>query len=220
VYTETDEEKAALRTQIATVDTTYINAGVLNALEVRESRFGGTQWTMETTLNEAVTEQLTAQADANFQTQMMNLEAQAQAALNPPMPPESASGEAPAPDDQAKTDAFDLYEAQGLRIRVSHKAGDVRAGHLVGPDGQRTDSSAVAPLMVFGPHRTRAYRLYRTRFDSPEGVLVDGPYVTGFASLRAARQGVAQLFPRQTVAGLSPVPEGELEALRAGWEVY
>ena len=244
VYTETDEEKAELRTQVAGIDLQYINAGVLNALEVRESRFGGTQWTMETTLNEVISEQIEAQAEMQFQQQAAGFEAQMQAAqqgaMGVPgaegMPPEGADpaggdteispadvlgGEPPAPDEaKRKPLTFDSYEAQGLRIRVSHEAGDVRAGFLVGPDGQRTDSSAAAPLMVFGPHRTRAYRLYRARFDSPEGVLVDGPYVTGFASLRAARQGVAQLFPRQTVAGLSPVPEGELEALRAGWEVY
>lgn len=219
VFTQTDEEKAALRTQIAGVDVQYINAGVLNALEVRESRFGGTSYSMETTLNEAVSEQLGAQADAQFQSQMMGYEAQAQAALNPPTP-EGAPPGSPAPDAAAKTDAFDLYEARGLRIRVSHEVDDVRAGFLVGPDGQRTDSSAAAPLMVFGPHRTKAYKLYRAQFDARDGELLVGPYVTGFASLRAARQGVARLFPRQTVAGLSPVPEGELEALRAGWEVY
>jgi phage-related protein (TIGR01555 family) len=227
VFTKTDEEKAALRLQVAQSDAQYINLGVLNALEVRESRFGGTEFSMETTLNEAVTEQLVAQTDAQFQAQMMGLEAQAQAAMNPPPPdggpeqPEgdAAQGEAPAPDATAKRDAFDFYQAQGLRIRVTHEAGDVKAGFLVGPDGQRTDSSTAAPLMIFGPHRARAYRLYRAHFDRNDE-LAPGPYVAGFASMRAAKLGVSRLFPRQTVAGLSPIPEGEVEALRAGWEVY
>jgi phage-related protein (TIGR01555 family) len=227
VFTKTDEEKAALRLQVAQSDAQYINLGVLNALEVRESRFGGTEFSMETTLNEAVTEQLVAQTDAQFQAQMMGLEAQAQAAMNPPPPdggpeqPEgdAAQGEAPAPDATAKRDAFDFYQAQGLRIRVTHEAGDVKAGFLVGPDGQRTDSSTAAPLMIFGPHRARAYRLYRAHFDRNDE-LAHGPYVAGFASMRAAKLGVSRLFPRQTVAGLSPIPEGEVEALRAGWEVY
>jgi hypothetical protein len=73
--------------------------------------------------------------------------------------------------------------------------------------------------MVFGPHRARAYRLYRAHFDRNDE-LSPGPYVAGFASMRAAKLGVSRLFPRQTVAGLSPIPEGEVEALRAGWEVY
>lgn len=228
VFTQTDSEKAALRVQVAQVDSQYINLGVLNALEVREARFGGTEFNIETTLNDAVTQQLVATADAQFESQMMGMEAQREAMMNPPAP----EGEGPAakagsdstdsasqPETPPRRDSYDTYEARGLRIRVSHEVGTTRAGHLVGPDGQRTDSSAAAPLMVFGPNRTRSYKLYRAGFVQDDA-LIDGPYVTGFASMRAARQAVATLFPRQNVAGLSPVPEGELEALRAGWEAY
>ena len=230
VFTQTDEEKAALRLQMAQVDAQYVNLGVLNAIEVRESRFAGTEYSIETTLNEVVSEQLIAQAEASFQSQMMGYEAQAQALQNPPTQDQGQpqdqeqlqeQQQPPEADPAAKRrDVFDNYEAHGLRIRVTHTAGEIRAGHLVGPDGQRTDSSANAPLMVFGPNRSRSYKLYRARFDAMDGALLEGPYVTGFASLRTAKQGVAALFPRQNVAGLSPVPEGELEALRAGWEVY
>lgn len=219
VFTQTEAESAALRLQMAQVDAQYINLGVLNALEVREARFGGTEYSLETTLNPAVTEQLIATADASFQSQLMGYEAQAQALQSPPEQPALPESAAPAPTDTAKTDAFDLYEAQGLRIQVTHRSGELKAGHLVGPDGQRTDASSSAPLMIFGPNRTRAYKLYRARF-ACDGALVDGPYATGFASMRAARSAVATFFPQQTVAGLSPVPEGELEALRAGWEAY
>lgn len=219
VFTETDSERAALRLQIAQVDAQYINLGVLNPLEVREARFGGTEYSIETTLNPAVTEQLIATADASFQSQMLGYEAQAQATLAPALEPGGAEQAAPPPDPGTKTDSFDTYEAQGLRIRVTHTEGDAKLGYLVGPDGQRTDASAVAPQIVFGPNRTKAYKLYRARFVS-DGALIDGPYATGFASMRAARLAVSTFFPRQTVAGLSPVPEGELEALRAGWETY
>jgi len=217
VFTETDSERAALRLQIAQVDAQYINLGVLNPLEVREARFGGTEYSIETTLNPAVTEQLIATTDASFQSQLMGYEAQQQAALGPA--PEPDPNEQAAPDPGTTTDAFDTYEAQGLRIRVTHADADAKLGYLVGPDGQRTDTSAEAPQMVFGPNRTKAYKLYRARF-VVDGALIDGPYATGFASMRAARRAVSTFFPRQTVAGLSPVPEGELEALRAGWEVY
>lgn len=228
VFTETASEKAALRLQMAQVDAQYVNLGVLNAIEVRESRFGGTEYGIETTLDEQFSEQLRTKAEADFQTQMMGLEAQAQAMINPQAamgeetttPEAGTAGEPVLPGGPPRRDVFDTYGVQGLRIRVTHTEGAVRAGYLVGPDGQRTDSSAAAPLMVFGPNRTRSYKLYRARFDTPDGALLEGPYVTGFASMRAAKQGVASLFPRQNVAGLSPVPEGELEALRAGWEVY
>lgn len=219
VFTETDSERAALRLQIAQVDAQYINLGVLNPLEVREARFGGTEYSIETTLNPAVTEQLIATTDASFQSQMLGYEAQQQAALAPAPEPVAQDPTAPSPDPGTKTDSFDTYDAQGLRIRVTHTEGDAKLGYLVGPDGQRTDASASAPAMVFGPNRTKAYKLYRARFVS-DGALIDGPYATGFASMRAARRAISTFFPRQTVAGLSPVPEGELEALRAGWETY
>lgn len=217
VFTETDKEKLDIRAAQAQVDSVYVNMGVLNALEVRESRFGGTDFSIDTTLNEVVSQQMAATADASFESQMVGYQNQ----INPPDPAAGEAppeGEAPPPDPNAKTDAFDHYQAHGLRIRVTHRVDDLRAGYLVGPDGQRTDSSTAAPPMVFGPHRARAYKLYRARFER-DGELIDGPYATGFASLRAAKLGIARLY-RQNVAGLSAIPESEIESLRAGWEVY
>lgn len=219
VFTQTDEERASLRLQIAQSDAQYINLGVLQPLEVRQARFGGTQYSIETTLDDRVSEQLQVQAEAQFESQMMGYEAQAQALQNPQEVQEPAPEQEPQAEPTTQTDEFDVYDAHGLRIRVSHKQGELRAGYLIGPDGQRTDSSSSAPLVVFGPNRSKAYKLYRARFVQ-DGALLDGPYVTGFASLRSAKAGVAMLYPRQTVAGLSPISEGEVEALRAGWEVY
>jgi len=210
---------------MAQVDAQYINLGVLNPLEVREARFGGTEYSIDTTLNEAVTEQLVAQTDASFQSQMAGYEAQLSAAspdqaVLPPAEEEADPEQAAIlPPGRGDASLFDHYEAHGLRIAVSHELNGVKAGYLVGPDGQRTDATESAPLMVFGPNRTKAYKLYRARF-VVDGALIDGPYATGFASLRAAKSGINALFPRQTVAGLSPVPEGEVEALRAAWETY
>lgn len=219
VFTQTDEERASLCLQIAQSDAQYINLGVLQPLEVRQARFGGTQYSIETTLDDRVSEQLQVQAEAQFESQMMGYEAQAQALQNPQEVQEPAPEQEPQAEPTTQTDEFDVYDAHGLRIRVSHKQGELRAGYLIGPDGQRTDSSSSAPLVVFGPNRSKAYKLYRARFVQ-DGALLDGPYVTGFASLRSAKAGVAMLYPRQTVAGLSPISEGEVEALRAGWEVY
>lgn len=219
VFPETDSEKAALRLQVAQVDAQYVNLGVLQAVEIREARFGGTEYSIETTLNPDITEQLQAQAEAQFQSQMLGYAAQQEAVLNPPEPEPTAPDPTPEPKAQTNTDSFDQYEAHGLRIRVTTSQGPLKVGYLVGPDGQRTDTGNDTPLMIFGPNRSKAYKLYRARFVQ-DGALFEGPYVTGFASLRSAKSGVSSLFPRQTVAGLSPVPEGEVEALRAGWEVY
>jgi hypothetical protein len=44
--------------------------------------------------------------------------------------------------------------------------------------------------------------------------------VTGFASMRMAKRAVSKMFTNQNVVGLTPVPNGEIESLRAGWGAY
>jgi len=227
VFTQTDEEKVALRVQASQADNTYVQLGVLSPLELRQSRFGGTDFSLETQLDDTVTEQLTAQAEMQFEQQVAGFEAQMQAAQMGGVPPEG--GEVPEQEpegegapldetDNQKPFAFDRMDAHGLTIRVTHQIGDMRAGYLVTPDGHRVDSKNQT-LMIFGPHRTKSYNLYKSRFVS-DAALVEGPYVTGFASMRSAKKAVSAFYPRQTVAGLSPVPAAELESLRAAWETY
>ena len=228
-FTQTDKERVEIQQQKALSDAQYIQLGVLNPLEVRESRFAGTAYSIETKLNEAITEQLVATTDAQFQSQMSGYEAQLQAAQAPPgapaegAPAEGAPTEAILPTEGEETppprgDA--LYaDAEGLRIRITSHNGDAVAGPLVGPDGQRIDASASAPLLLIGPHRTRARKLYRARF-TLDGALHDGPYATGFNSMRAAKAAVQRFFPGQNVAGLSAVPDAEADAFRAYNEGY
>ena len=215
IFTETNSEKAALRLQVAQVDAQYINLGVLNALEVREARFGGTDYNIETTLNPVVTEQLIAQADATFQSQMMGYQAQAQAMQNPQEQPDQ---EPTTPPEEEKTDSVDIINTHGYKIQVRNSKGNASLGVLIAPDGQRVDTNEMS-MFVVGPQRAHGRKLYRARFDN-QGELVDGPYAIGFRTVKAAKQAIASFYPRQNVAGLSPVPEGEAEALRAGWEQY
>jgi len=224
VFTQTDKEKVELMQLKAASDIQYLQYGVLNALEVRESRFGGTDYSIETKLNEQVTQQLIASADAQFQSQMAGYQAQMQAMQQPAEPEEEdlteggEEGILPPAGAAGRGDShFD--SAEGLRIRITHRYGDVVAGPLVGPDGQRIDSSAAAPVLILGPHRTRTRKLYRARF-SIDSAITDGPYTTGFNSLRAAKTAVQHFFPGQNVAGLSPVPDAEADAFRAYNEGY
>lgn len=68
LYVPYPEETAALRAQIASVDTQYITAGVLTSEEVAQSRFGGTEWSMETTLDRE--QKAPNTADATQQTNL------------------------------------------------------------------------------------------------------------------------------------------------------
>ena len=187
---------------------------------MRESRFAGTEYSIETKLNEAITQQLVATTDAQFQSQMSGYEAQLQAAQAPPPEGAPAEGILPTEGAEAPPRGDALYaDAEGLRIRITSHNGDAVAGPLVGPDGQRIDTSAAAPLLLIGPHRTRARKLYRARF-TLVGALHVGPYATGFNSMRAAKAAVQRFFPGQNVAGLSAVPDAEADAFRAYNEGY
>jgi phage-related protein (TIGR01555 family) len=214
VFTRTDKEQVELMQLKAASDIQYLQYGVLNALEVRSSRFGGTEYAIDTTLNEVVTEQLEASAEAQFQSQMAGYNAQQQAA----QPPVAQEAESAVPSGEGAVD-FQFDSAEGLRITVTHRHGDVVAGPLVGPDGQRIDTSASAPILIIGPHRTRTRKLYKARF-SLDGEVTDGPYTTGFNSLRNAKVAVQQFFPGQNVAGLSAVPDSEADVFRAYNEGY
>lgn len=242
VFVESDKEKAELRLQMAQVDAQYLQLGVLNPIEIRQSRFGETEYSIETTLNEAVSQQLELSADQQFETQMMGYAAQKESYMRGPeedqqfgggsQPPQeqqqdqgattaggNAGTQTKQPDNSRKTDSFEIYDAQNIRIRVTHSNGSVKAGYPVAADGQRLDGSAAAPSMVFGPHRTRPYKVYRARWDV-DGESVLGPFVAAFASLKAAKQGVQSLYPRQNRVSLSPVSDGELESLQIGWGTY
>ena len=94
VFTQTDKEKAELKQLTAASDIQYLQYGVLNALEVRESRFGGTDYSSDTKLNEVITEQLAVSGDAQFQSQMAGYQAQQQAA----QPPEAVAEQPAAPE--------------------------------------------------------------------------------------------------------------------------
>ncbi len=231
IFTQTDKEKAELRQLTAASDIQYLQYGVLNALEVRESRFSGTDYSIDTKLNEVITERLAISADAQFQSQMAGYQAQQQA-----VQPAEAAAERPTASEDGEQGILppnrgeqgilppnrgDTHfdSAEGLRIRITHRVDDVVAGPLVGPDGQRIDSGSAAPILIIGPHRTRARKLYRARF-SLDSAITDGPYTTGFNALRAARAAVQKLFPGQNVVGLSPVPDNEADAFRAYNEGY
>lgn len=81
VFTETDEEKAAKQAQFANVDSTYINAGVLDRLEVRNSRFGGNDFGTEIILDKKVSKMMKEQQQMQHDTTMVGMQAQQDAAM-------------------------------------------------------------------------------------------------------------------------------------------
>jgi phage-related protein (TIGR01555 family) len=57
-----EREKADVRARVAAVDGRYIQLGVLSPKEVADARYGGTEWSMELTLDPSVVRELPTQA--------------------------------------------------------------------------------------------------------------------------------------------------------------
>lgn len=115
VFTQTDEEKADLQKKVADVDSIYLNLSVLTPLEVRTSRFGGTEFSQETNLDEMTTERLKVKEEVQFEMEMAQLLAPPQEEEGSPEggPPgaegaegegdPNATGEAPEDDPLAQS---------------------------------------------------------------------------------------------------------------------
>lgn len=242
VFTETDTEKTALRASQAAVDQIYVTIGVLKPVEIRNNRFGSTQYSIETVLDKNVSAQLEMQQDTEFENNINQLQAQSFQAqgLGPdgePIPPEpdpnaapaDQSGEAPdesQPESQAsqpqeepaaepkpKSKAApktDSYEALDLNINVIKHIDGMSMGRRVSDDS-RVDAPGgpdLSRLVLIGPSRSRRYAAFRTTIKLDD-VVVPGPLVTGFASLRAARKGLTAFLPQQTVFTMTLAPEDE-----------
>lgn len=117
VFTETDTEKTALRAAQAGVDQIYATIGVLKPVEIRNNRFGSTQYSIETVLDKNVSAQLEMQQDSEFENSMNQLQAQSFAAqgLGPdgePIPPEGDPNAAPADQVSGEDPAQSQPESQ------------------------------------------------------------------------------------------------------------
>lgn len=219
VFVETDKELAELRKLQADTDNVNVTMGALSPVEVRNNRFGGTEYSLETVLDEQVSQQLKLKADVTFESEVNGmLQAQMQpGAEGDPNAAETAPGAEPPAPEAAPADPGpilpeaeeepeapptkpakrkDRYDARELEITVAREVDGVSLGAI------HTDAASI-PLLL-GPHRSRKYAVYA----APSGALL-----TGFASLRAARQGLAAVDPDQASAPLVRLPEDEAEAL-------
>jgi phage-related protein (TIGR01555 family) len=214
IFTQTEEELATLQGLNATSDTAWINLGVLNALEVRQSRFGGPEYGTEIQLNEAVTSMLEDQQAAQHESTMISMQAQNEAMLNPPEDP------AAAPAAATKTDSAEpiLYANQGIRIEVTHEVKGAKVGHLVTKKGERTDSTENAPYIVLGGYKP-CLPIKRAKFKEGEDT-INGPYVAGFYTDSTATRALQLLYPKTPIIGLVNISPNEAARIRSSWCRY
>lgn len=212
-FVETDLEKAELRDKVATTDSTYHALGAITTLEIRNNRFGSPDYSMEITLDEEVSEQLEMKAEAQFESEMIGIEAQTMAAqgLNPDgtpiAPPEAASGsDSGGSENGSQTqDARDRADAENaVTARFPHL-------NLLRSDGLSVlgETSSGLPVVV-GPVKDRKTQAYASTFirDAQE---LAGPTLLGYSSVMAARHALRTLYPEQTGVKLSRAPRALLD---------
>jgi hypothetical protein len=210
VFTQTDTELAELQGLHAASDNQWVTMGVLNPLEIRQSRFGGAEYSSEITLDETVTSMLVDQQAAQHESAMISMAAQNEATLNPQAQPA----------EQAVTDSADpvIYANQGLRIQVSHEVKGAKAGRLVDRLGQRTDSTEDAPYFVLGGYKP-GLPIKKAKFIQ-DGQTISGPYVAGFYTDTTAKKALQLLYPKLPSISLEVVSPDESAKLRANWGCY
>lgn len=243
-FVETEAEALANDNLIAQRDQVYASLGSLDPLELR-TRFAKPKFDRNLQLNEDITAQKEAAQQAQFQTQMVGMEAQMESILNPEPPPgeepadgkeqptEQSSGSTsnPAPvkgkiapevgppgkKTQTKKDGFAIYPAKGLKIQVTNQFPDgSRAGYVVGADNHRVDSSTDAPYLILGPNTAKNYSMYRVKFNTDSG-LRDGPYMTGYTSLKSASNSAKMILKGIPIAGLSIISTEEEDSIKGAW---
>jgi phage-related protein (TIGR01555 family) len=205
-YSESDKDKAELRKQVADTDKLYIDMGVLTAVEIRKSRFSGTEYSMDVVLldEEEATLQLKRELE---QESMMQGYIGQQAALeqqfNPQ--PEQTALEQP----QTVTDTADVIYMSGLTLAANASNGVYRMCHLLHSDGQRNDAEDA----VLVGNRFNDKKIYRAHILKEDGTMEEGPLLLGFYSSRSANKALQTYIPGRKT-GLIQVNEADIEHLK------
>lgn len=201
VFTETDTEKVTLRQLQSQIDSTYAAMKVLDPFEIRQARFGGTDYSIETPLNQVITDQAAARQEIAFEQELMNLQ--------PPPPPE---GEPQPPDPpSAKTDSAEMVLGQQT-FQIIRQLPNLR-GRFGYPVGARADHATAVAGVLLGPCDYRRNTPYRAIFDHA-GLPVEGPFVLGYRMPETATAALIGMFPEQTGTKLRRLSTPEAEALR------
>ena len=112
-----EREKADVRARVAAVDGRYIQLGVLSPKEVADARYGGTDWSMELTLDPSVVRELPTQLGGGSTQERGEMKV-------PPGgrdPLDEANGTLPMDGSREVEDAAGLYLPRDLE----HRRGDV-----------------------------------------------------------------------------------------------
>ena len=209
-YSESDSDKAELRSKVANTDKLYVEMGVLTAIEVRKARFSGTEYSIETALQEEEEERLLLKAQLEQESLIQGYVGQ-QAALEQSMQPQPE--EAP-PQQQEVTDEDDIIRMSGLSIIAGKSNGSFRVGYVAHIDGQRNDAES---LLLIG-NRFNDKKVYRGHFTREDGTMESGPLLLGFYSSRSAKKALQTYAADKEVSGVTLLQDADIEHLKTTFE--
>ena len=218
-YSESDEQKAELRAKVASTDKLYVDMGALTPAEVRQARFGGTEYTIETALLEEEEERLQLKAQLEQESMVQGYYGQ-QAALEQSLaPPEEQVEQAPQGSEsilpeQEVTDSDDIIHMNGLPLVAGKSNGSYRVGHLTFIDGQRND----AEQEVIIGNRFNDRKIYRGHYIKEDGTMESGPLLLGFYSSRSAKKALQNYSSDKQVGGLVQLLDADIEHLKTTFE--
>ena len=210
-FSESDSDKAELRKSVADTDKLYVDMGVLTPLEVRKARFSGTEYSIETVLQEEEEERLQIKAQLEQESMIQGYIGQ-QAALEQAQQPQP--GEVvQEPVQQDTLDAEDIVHMNGLPLALGKSNGLFRVGHLLHVDGQRND----AEQEVLVGNRFNDRKIYRSHYVE-DGIIKSGPLLLGFYSSRSANKAFQTFANGKQVGGIEQLQEADIEHLKTSFD--
>lgn len=208
-YSESEKDKADLRKAVAETDEKYIQMGVLTPLEIRQSRYSGAEYTLETTLVEEEEQRLQLKAELEQEGLIQGYLGQ-QEALRQQQEFASQPVEQPRPQQEV-TDSDDFIQMNGLTLVAGPSNGRYRVGHFVHEDGQRNDSEEV----VLIGNRFNDHKVYRGYYQREDSTMEPGPLLLGFYSSRSANKSFRLFAEDREISGVQLLDEADIEHLKS-----
>lgn len=225
---QTEEQKLAQREKQSNVDKTYVDMKVLLPEEVRESRFRGAEYSLETVLNEKLWQEKQEEDPFAQFNDFGGDGGQEEEDPNAPTeaPPEeedpNAPTEAPPEEEPARQDANDrpqlVTDWHGLSLGITHKPGDMRHGrpmlchyaHIRGSYGHALDGMAHDAYVDMDG----GDRIFKVRQLKDDGTVDELKWILGCSSIELARDLYLRHMPRQYFGGIEEAEPGELNQYR------
>ena len=207
-FAQSDMDLANLRQQVALSDQIYMNAGVLTPMEIRASRYGGTEYSLDTVLHEEEEERLIMRRELQHEAALQGFEGQRQRLENG-QATEGVEEETDFEPTGFNADVEEIIQMNGMTMTVGPFNGIYREANVVHPDGQRNDEE---PTVLLG-NRAQDAKIYRGFLKREDETIEPGPLLMGFYSSRSASRALRVYSQGDEVSGIERVDIADLQHL-------